>query len=159
MSEPLKGSRMETPEWYTVVLRGCGQCGHIFENPRRPRVDPSKPIQIASACYLHPAADGWARKKGDCDDRCRSSARETSSILGLDQVLGVDLNALADAFQHAESDPMRALAAVAAAREAADAVEAHALRAGRRKRMPWAKLAVPLGITRQALQKRHADLD
>lgn len=85
---------------------------------------------------------------------------DTRSIFALDEALGVDVNALVDAFRSADGDPVKALESLTKARAACDAVEAYVMREARRRRVgTWAELAAPLGITRQALRLRHPDLD
>ncbi len=56
-----------------------------------------------------------------------------------------------------EPSPEDALAAVAALRRLADRVEDDAVERALRDRWTWAKVAEALGVTRQAVHKKHAN--
>lgn len=54
------------------------------------------------------------------------------------------------------SDPLRALAAVASLRRLADMLEARQVEAALRAGRGWPEIARALGVTRQAVHKKHA---
>lgn len=54
------------------------------------------------------------------------------------------------------NDPADALAAVGALRRLADGVEAAAVERALREGWTWAQVAEALGVTRQAVHKKHA---
>ena len=56
----------------------------------------------------------------------------------------------------APSDTAAALAAVVALRQAADRLEAAAVQAAVDQGWSWSRIAVELGVTKQAVHKRHA---
>lgn len=89
----------------------------------------------------------------------------TVSMFSLTDALGVDGNALVDALARLESQPELSLKKVAELRRIADVIEASAVqrlraadRWGRRRRS-WAWIGDALGMSRQAAQKRHPEVD
>lgn len=93
------------------------------------------------------------------------TSTSTVSMFSLTYALGVDGNALVDALARLESQPELTLAKVVELRRIADVLEAQSVqrlrkldRWGRRRRS-WADIGHALGISRQAAQKRHPDVD
>ncbi|MDO5534640.1 MAG: hypothetical protein Q4F65_08320 [Propionibacteriaceae bacterium] len=54
------------------------------------------------------------------------------------------------------TDPLRALAAVSALRRLADQLENHQVEQALRQGHNWPEIAQALGVTRQAVHKKHA---
>jgi len=87
----------------------------------------------------------------------------TSSILSLSAALGIDENALVDAFVNAgNGNHLSALADLAKAQKAVDQLKLYSVQHLRTDNTwnptPWHKIAAALGKTTQAIQKKYAPL-
>lgn len=82
----------------------------------------------------------------------------TISIFALSESLGINENALVDAFTTADRDPLKALQLLQDVRHAADQLERYAV-SRVRPRQRWDDVAQALGMSRQAARKRHPDVE
>lgn len=83
----------------------------------------------------------------------------TVSMFSLTESLGIDANVWAEALNSLESRPESALLAIGDIRDACDRIEAHAVAQMRKRSWSWARIAARLGVSRQAAQKRHPDIE